>query len=40
MAGFMIDLYDNNKVVGIVDGYTYEYELRDPIFNYAVRNTK
>ncbi|CAH2714109.1 hypothetical protein BACCIP111895_01263 [Neobacillus rhizosphaerae] len=40
MAGFMLDLYDNNKVVGIVDGYTYEYELRDPIFNYAVRNTK
>jgi hypothetical protein len=40
MAGFMLDLYDSNKVVGIVDGYTYEYELRDPIFNYAVRNTK
>ncbi|SFB17037.1 MULTISPECIES: SDR family oxidoreductase [unclassified Bacillus (in: firmicutes)] len=40
MAGFMLDLYDNNKVVGIVDGYTYKFELREPIFNFAVRTTK
>lgn len=40
MAGFMLDLYDSDKVVGIVDGYTYEFRLRDPIFNYAVRTTK
>ncbi|MEH7484228.1 SDR family NAD(P)-dependent oxidoreductase [Neobacillus drentensis] len=40
MAGFMLDLYDSNKVVGKVDGITYEFELVDPIFNYAVRTTK
>ncbi|WP_312472108.1 SDR family NAD(P)-dependent oxidoreductase [Neobacillus sp.] len=39
MAGFILDLYDSNKVVGIVDGYTYEFELRDPIFNFVVRTT-
>ncbi|NDI33166.1 SDR family NAD(P)-dependent oxidoreductase [Chengkuizengella sediminis] len=37
MAGFMLDLYDSNQVVGIVDGITYEFELKDPIFNYAAR---
>lgn len=35
MAGFLLDLYDGDKIVGIVDGHTYEFELRDPIFNYA-----
>ncbi|KZB90971.1 hypothetical protein A2U94_13180 [Bacillus sp. VT 712] len=35
MAGFLLDLYDGDKTVGIVDGHTYEFELRDPIFNYA-----
>ncbi len=40
MAGFMLDLYDSNKVVGKVDGITYEFELVDPIFNFAVRTTK
>ncbi|MDP5277186.1 SDR family NAD(P)-dependent oxidoreductase [Chengkuizengella axinellae] len=39
MAGFMLDLYDSDKVVGIVNGLTYEYELRDPIFNF-VPNTR
>ncbi|MCM2535769.1 SDR family NAD(P)-dependent oxidoreductase [Neobacillus pocheonensis] len=39
MAGFMLDLYDSEKVIGIVDGYTYEFELRDPIYNFAVRTT-
>ncbi|NBI30857.1 SDR family NAD(P)-dependent oxidoreductase [Chengkuizengella marina] len=37
MAGFMLDLYDSNQVLGIVDGITYEFELKDPIFNYAAR---
>ncbi|MFC5702667.1 SDR family NAD(P)-dependent oxidoreductase [Cohnella faecalis] len=37
MAGFMLDLYDSDKVVGIVDGLTYEFELRDAIFNYVER---
>lgn len=32
MAGFMLDLYDSEKVVGIVDGTTYEFELKDPIY--------
>jgi len=39
MAQFMLDLYDSDKVVGIVDGYTYNYELKNPIFNFAVRKT-
>lgn len=39
MAGFMLDLYDSNHVVGIVDGLTYEFELRDTIFNY-VKSTR
>ena len=37
MAGFLLDLYDSSKVVGIVDGLTYEFKLRDPIFPYADR---
>ncbi|PQP81403.1 oxidoreductase [Paenibacillus sp. PCH8] len=37
MAGFLLDLYDSEKVVGIVDGLTYDFELRDPIFPYAAR---
>ncbi|MED4781132.1 SDR family NAD(P)-dependent oxidoreductase [Brevibacillus choshinensis] len=37
MAGFMLDLYDSDKVVGIVDGMTYEFELRDAIFPYVER---
>ncbi|MGG4452072.1 SDR family NAD(P)-dependent oxidoreductase [Brevibacillus porteri] len=35
MAGFLLDLYDNDKIVGIVNGVTYEFELRDPIFTYV-----
>jgi short-subunit dehydrogenase len=35
MAGFLLDLYDDEKVVGIVDGETYDFELRDPIFPYV-----
>ncbi|MDP4552484.1 SDR family NAD(P)-dependent oxidoreductase [Alkalihalobacillus macyae] len=38
MADFMLDLYDSNKVVGIVDGETYDFELKDPIYPYAARN--
>lgn len=37
MAGFMLDLYDNEKVVGIVNGSTYDFELRDPIYPYVGR---
>lgn len=37
MAEFMLDLYDSNQVVGIVDGSTYEFKLSDPIYPYADR---
>ena len=39
MAQFMLDLYDSDKVLGIVDGFTYNYELKDPLYNFAVRQT-
>ncbi|TCZ78120.1 SDR family NAD(P)-dependent oxidoreductase [Paenibacillus albiflavus] len=35
MARFMLDLYDSDRVVGIVNGLTYEFQLRDTIFNYV-----
>lgn len=37
MAGFLLDLYDGDKMVGIVNGETYDFELRDPIYPYAAR---
>ncbi|TDL82807.1 SDR family NAD(P)-dependent oxidoreductase [Peribacillus frigoritolerans] len=40
MAAFMLDLYDSEKTVGIVDGLTYEFKLSDPIFNYAERSSR
>ncbi|RLQ96664.1 SDR family NAD(P)-dependent oxidoreductase [Falsibacillus albus] len=40
MAGFMLDLYDSDKVVGIVDGYSYEFSLKDPIYPYVDRATR
>ncbi|MED3540582.1 SDR family NAD(P)-dependent oxidoreductase [Bacillus toyonensis] len=40
MAGFMLDLHDSEKVVGIVDGETYDFELRDPIYPYVTRTRK
>ncbi|CAH0262741.1 Sulfoacetaldehyde reductase [Peribacillus sp. Bi96] len=39
MADFLIKLYESEKVVGIVNGITYEFELKDPIFQYATRTT-
>ncbi|MGG4445355.1 SDR family NAD(P)-dependent oxidoreductase [Brevibacillus sp. HB1.2] len=38
MAGFLLDLYDSEKVVGIVNGATYEFELKDPIFTYVSKS--
>ncbi|WP_165997800.1 SDR family NAD(P)-dependent oxidoreductase [Bacillus sp. Cs-700] len=38
MADFMLDLYDSNQVVGIVDGNTYEFQLKNPIYPYVGRN--
>lgn len=40
MAHFLLDLYDSNKVVGIVDGETYEFHIKDPIYPYVERSTK
>ncbi|MBP0724984.1 SDR family NAD(P)-dependent oxidoreductase [Bacillus sp. RG28] len=37
MAGFLLDLYDSEKVVGIVNGETYDFSLRDPIYPYVTR---
>ncbi|MGG0150804.1 SDR family NAD(P)-dependent oxidoreductase [Bacillus mycoides] len=40
MAGFMLDLYDSENVVGIVNGETYEFQLREAIFPYVTRTRK
>ncbi|MBJ8055053.1 SDR family NAD(P)-dependent oxidoreductase [Bacillus cereus] len=40
MAGFMLNLYDSEKVVGIVDGETYDFALKDPIYPYVTRTRK
>ncbi|MBN9656382.1 SDR family NAD(P)-dependent oxidoreductase [Halobacillus sp. GSS1] len=38
MAQFMLDLYESDKVLGIVDGETYEFHLRDPLYPYVNRS--
>lgn len=40
MAGFMLELYDSDKIIGIVNGETYEFQLRDPIFPHVTRIRK
>jgi uncharacterized protein len=40
MAGFLLELYDSQKVVGLVNGETYEFQLRDPIYPYVTRTRK
>ncbi|MEV9503403.1 SDR family NAD(P)-dependent oxidoreductase [Bacillus safensis] len=35
MAVCMLELYDSEKTVGIVDGKTFEFELKDLIFSHA-----
>ncbi|NMH69971.1 SDR family NAD(P)-dependent oxidoreductase (plasmid) [Cytobacillus spongiae] len=40
MAEFLLELYDSDKVVGIVNGETYEFNLVDPIYPYVKRSTK
>ena len=37
MADFMLELYDGEKVVGIVNGETYEFSLRNPLYPYVDR---
>ncbi|MCA0972116.1 SDR family NAD(P)-dependent oxidoreductase [Halobacillus litoralis] len=38
MAQFLLELYDSSKVVGIVDGETYEFHLKDPLYPYVQRS--
>ncbi|WP_160036427.1 SDR family NAD(P)-dependent oxidoreductase [Paenibacillus sp. An7] len=40
MAGFMLDLYDSDKIVGIVDESTYEFQLKNPIFPFREGSKK
>ncbi|WP_144490942.1 SDR family oxidoreductase [Bacillus sp. WP8] len=35
MAACMLELYDSEKTVGIVDGKTFDFELKDLIFSHA-----
>ncbi|MBC2175106.1 SDR family NAD(P)-dependent oxidoreductase [Listeria booriae] len=35
MAGFLLDLYDNEKIVGLVNGHDFTFELQDPQFTYV-----
>ena len=35
MAGFLLNLYDNEKTVGVVNRETFRFELSDPLFPYA-----
>ncbi|MBC2117938.1 SDR family NAD(P)-dependent oxidoreductase [Listeria booriae] len=35
MAGFLLDLYDNEKIVGLVNGSDFTFELQDPQFTYV-----
>ncbi|KMT62358.1 SDR family NAD(P)-dependent oxidoreductase [Paenilisteria newyorkensis] len=37
MTGFLLDLYDSEKVLGIVETDNYTFQLKDPQFNYATR---
>lgn len=40
MAACLLELYDSEKTVGIVDGKTFEFELKDPIFSHAGTSMK
>ncbi|MBC2187910.1 SDR family NAD(P)-dependent oxidoreductase [Listeria booriae] len=35
MAGFLLDLYDNEMIVGLVNGRDFTFELQDPQFTYV-----
>ncbi|WP_297420051.1 SDR family oxidoreductase [Clostridium sp.] len=35
MAGFLLQLYDSDKVLGAVDRESFEFELKYPLFDYA-----
>ncbi|MBL4987352.1 SDR family NAD(P)-dependent oxidoreductase [Bacillus safensis] len=40
MAACMLELYESEKTVGIVDGKTFEFELKDMIFSHAGTSMK
>ncbi|OEH92444.1 SDR family NAD(P)-dependent oxidoreductase [Bacillus solimangrovi] len=40
MAHFMLNLYDSERVVGIVDGRTYEFQLKDPLIPYVTSTSR
>ncbi|MFP3822427.1 oxidoreductase, partial [Bacillus sp. SIMBA_008] len=40
MAACLLELYDHEKTVGIVDGKTFNFELKDPIFSHAGSSMK
>ncbi|MFP5202763.1 MULTISPECIES: SDR family NAD(P)-dependent oxidoreductase [Bacillus] len=40
MAACLLELYDSEKTVGIVDGKTFEFELKEPIFSHAGTSMK
>ncbi len=40
MAAFLLKLYDHEKTVGIVDGKTFDFKLKDPIFSHAGSSMK
>ncbi|APT46256.1 SDR family NAD(P)-dependent oxidoreductase [Bacillus safensis] len=40
IAACMLELYDSEKTVGIVDGKTFVFELKDPIFSHAGTSMK
>ncbi|TQR22923.1 SDR family NAD(P)-dependent oxidoreductase [Bacillus safensis] len=40
MAACLLELYYSEKTVGIVDGKTFEFELKDPIFSHAGTSMK
>ena len=38
VAGFLLELYDNGKAVGLVDRESFSFRLTDPLFPYAGNN--
>jgi len=40
MAGFMLKLYDSDKIVGIVNPDTYEFQLKDAIYPHTTKQSK
>ena len=39
MADFLLNLYDSDKILGIVDVQTYEFKLSDPVFQFRQSQT-